>query len=193
MTRTVCWIPAAALGLALFADGAQAQTALTVGTGAGLTIPIGDLADAQGLGWNAQGNIGVQNPGWPIALRFDVMYHSLSGEDGAVGGVQFEGRSLQIISGIANAELYVSRAANGGGLFLVGGAGIYNLDAEDDDDILETESSTDFGLVGGAGYKLAMTNLFLSIEGKFHNIFGEGGDGQLIPINVVVEIPLGGN
>jgi hypothetical protein len=191
MRRTVRWIPLAALGLAAFAANAEAQTALTIGTGAGLTVPVGDLGDSQGLGWNAQVNVGIQNPAWPIALRIDGMYHSLSGEDFEIGGVQAEGAGLNVIAGIANAEFYVARSANGGGFFLVGGVGLYNTDVDDDSDL--TEGSTNFGLLGGGGYKIAMTNLLLSIEGKFHNIFTEGeSNGQLIPINIVAEIPFGG-
>lgn len=183
----------AALGLFIFAGGAQAQTAFTVGTGAGLTVPVGDLADFQGLGWNAQVNLGIQNPGWPVAFRIDGMYHSLSGDDiVSTGGGDVEWPGLNIIAGVANAEFYVARSANGGGLFLVGGVGIYNTDVDDDSEA-ETSSSTDFGLAGGAGYKIAMTNLLLSIEGKFHNIFTEGeSNAQFIPINIVAEIPLGG-
>ena len=190
MRRTVRWIPLAALGLAAFAAQAEAQTALTFGTGAGLSIPMGDLADTHGLGWNAQVNLGLQNASWPIALRIDAMYHTLDGDD-VVDGVDVEFSDLQIIAGVANAELYVARSASGGGLFLVGGVGLYNTDREGDG--VDGESSTDFGLLGGAGYKLAMTNLLLSIEGKFHNIFTEGeSNAQFIPINIVAEIPFGG-
>ena len=182
----------AAFGLFALAGSAQAQTALTIGTGAGLTVPVGDLGDSYGLGWNAQVNLGIQNAAWPVALRIDGMYHSLSGEDFELGGVEVEGSALNVIAGVANAEFYVARNMNGGGFFLVGGVGIYNFDVDDDSEI-ETGSSTDFGLAGGAGYKLAMTNLMLSIEGKFHNIFTEGESGaQFIPINIVAEIPLGG-
>ena len=187
MVRMIRGATSALLGLALFAGAAQAQTALTFGTGAGLTIPVGDLADFQGLGWNAQANIGMQNPMWPVGLRFDFMYHTLSGDD-VVDELDIELPDLQILAGIANVELYVARAANGGGFFIVGGAGVYNFDSEGDDD---GESSTDFGVLGGAGYKLAMTNLLLGIEGKFHHVFADNSV-QFIPINVVVEIPLGG-
>lgn len=191
MNRMIRGAAGTALALALFAGAASAQTALTIGTGAGLSIPVGDLADTHGLGWNAQANVGVNNPVWPVALRFDFMYHTLSGDD-IVDELDIEIPNLQVLAGIANAELYVARAANGGGFFIVGGAGIYNFDFEDDNgDGEDGESSTDFGVLGGAGYKLAMTNLLLSIEGKFHNVFSDENV-QFIPVNVVVEIPLGG-
>jgi hypothetical protein len=189
MNRLIRGAAGAALAITLTAGAVNAQTALTVGTGAGLSIPVGDLADVTGLGWNAQANIGLNNPMWPVALRFDVMYHSLPGEE-ISDALDIEGPDLTVLAGIANAELYVARAANGGGFFIVGGAGIYNFDAEDVGDI-ESESSTDFGILGGAGYKLAMTNLLLSIEGKFHHVFADE-NAQFIPVNIAVEIPLGG-
>jgi hypothetical protein len=189
MIRLIRGAAGASLALALFAGAANAQTALTIGTGAGLSIPVGDLADATGLGWNAQANVGLNNAAWPVALRFDFMYHSLPGEE-LVDDTDIELPDLTILAGIANAELYVARSANGGGLFLVGGAGVYNFDSEDVGDV-DGDSSTEFGILGGAGYKLAMTNLLLSIEGKFHHIFADNSV-QLIPVNVAVEIPLGG-
>ena len=184
MIRLTRGVASAAVALALFAGAAQAQTAFTIGTGAGISVPIGDLSDTHGLGWNAQANLGLHNTMWPVALRFDFMYHSLPGDDEGV--IEFS--DLQVLAGVANAELYVARGANGGGFFVVGGAGVYNFDAESEND---GESSTDFGVLGGAGYKLAMTNLLLSIEGKFHHVFADNSV-QLIPVNIAVEIPLGG-
>ncbi|MGH7127614.1 MAG: hypothetical protein ACREIV_03530, partial [Planctomycetaceae bacterium] len=129
MKRLSGKVAGAVLALAVTVTGAQAQTALTVGTGVGGSLPVGNLADVAGIGWNAQANLGLHNPMWPVGLRFDVMYHSLGLDD------EFGDGDVQIIAGIANAELYVARSPNGGGLFVVGGAGIYNqefgLDGED--------------------------------------------------------------
>ena len=189
MNRLIRGAAGAAVAFALSAGAAHAQTALTIGTGAGLSIPVGDLADVTGLGWNAQANLGLNNAAWPVALRFDVMYHSLPGEE-LVDDTDIELPDLTILAGIANVELYVARSANGGGLFVVGGAGIYNFDSEDVGDI-DGASSTEFGILGGAGYKLAMTNLLLSVEGKFHHVFADE-NAQFIPVNIAVEIPVGG-
>lgn len=197
MIRLTQCVASAALALGLSAGGATAQTALTIGTGAGVSVPIGDLGDFYGIGWNAQANVGVHNTMWPVGLRFDVAYNSLPGD--AIEGEDGDIPGLNIISGLANVELYVARAAAGGGLFLVGGAGIHNIDS----DFEGAEGVTKFGLLGGAGYKLAMTNLFLGIEGKFHHIFTDSdesgdqpgvlsGSAQFIPVTVFVEIPLGG-
>ena len=184
MTKhTIRGMTAAICGVILAAGAAEAQPSLSFGTGVGASMPVGDLGEAYNLGWNAQANLGVTSPTWPVALRFDVQYHSLSGEDNAGVGAE----DLRILAGIANAELFVARS-NGGGFFVIGGAGIYNADAEGD----VGDSSTDFGVLFGGGYKIAMTNLLLSLEGKFHNVFADAIDTQFVPVNIVVEIPFGG-
>lgn len=174
----------ATLLLAASAGAASAQTALTLGTGFGVTIPMGDAADFFNVGWHAQGNIGFSNPEWPVGLRIDGMYHTLGGED--IGG--FESEDLTVIAGVANVQLFLSRNTTGGGLFVVGGGGMYNLDFGEG-----TDSETKFGFMGGAGYKFAMTNLMLSLEAKYHHILTDNDPIQLIPITLAVELPMGGN
>jgi hypothetical protein len=173
-------------GIALMATLALAGTAraqgtsLTLGTGFGGTPPVGDAADFYNLGWNAQANLGLTNPSWPVGLRFDFMYSSLGGED--ILGVE---NKLRIIAGLANVELKLTRTPTGGGFFLVGGPGVYNLESE----VSLGGSNTEMGVFGGLGYKVAMTNLLVSFEGKFHNVFTDDAT-QLAPFNLVVEVPL---
>lgn len=180
----------ATLLLAATAGAAHSQTALTLGTGFGATIPVGDAADFASTGWHAQANLGLTNPDWPVGVRFDGMYHTLGGEDLGAG---LETAGLDIIAGTLNLQLFLSRNVSGGGFFVTGGGGLYNIDSGDDEGLIETESVTKAGIVGGLGYKFGMTNLRLSLEGKYHNIFTEGSSTQLIPITILVEIPLGGN
>lgn len=180
----------AALLLAVSAVAAQAQTALTLGTGFGVTIPVGDAADFVSTGWHAQANLGLTNPDWPVGVRLDGMYHTLGGKDLGAG---LESAGLDVIAGTLNLQLFLSRNVSGGGFFVTGGGGFYNLDFGDDDGLIESASVTKAGILGGLGYKFGMTNLRLALEGKFHHIFTENSATQLIPITILVEIPMGGN
>jgi hypothetical protein len=180
MNRVMRSMASLLVAMAVWASSVQAQSpTVTLGTGAGGTFPIGDFGDTFNAGWNAQANIGLRSPSWPVAFRFDVVYHSLNHD------VPFGENDLGIVAGLANVE-FKFNGATGSGPFIVAGPGYYNLDRE------VTGGESDFGLFAGAGYKIAMTNLLVSIEGKFHNVFTEGNSSRFIPVGLVVEIPLGG-
>jgi hypothetical protein len=182
------------LALGAGAGAAHAQgTTITLGMGAGGAIPIGDFADATKVGLNAQGNVGIRNPTWPVNLRFDLMYSALSGQDVDVGVDEANGPDAKVVAGLANVELPLTRTTWGGGLFVVGGAGVYNRDYDDNtlNGFADRDSETKFGVFGGAGYKWANRSLIVSLEGKFHNIFTDGSNSQMIPVSLVVEIPMG--
>ncbi|MGH7606222.1 MAG: outer membrane beta-barrel protein, partial [Gemmatimonadales bacterium] len=147
-----------AVAFGVFAASAQAQdrTMLTAGTGAGATFPVGNAADRLELGWNAQAQLGLRNASWPVGLRLDLIYNSLSGDD-----VLGSDNDLQVIAGLANIELKLNRGSDAG-LFLVGGPGYYNM--KEEVNLLGDRSDNEFGVFGGAGYRFAMTNLLLSVE-----------------------------
>ena len=175
-----------ALALGVSAAGAQAQdrTMITAGTGAGGTFPVGNAADRLEMGWNAQAQVGLRNASWPVGLRLDLIYNSISGED-IIGS----DNDLQVIAGLANVELKLNRGSDGG-LFLVAGPGFYNM--REEVNLLGDRSDNEFGVFGGAGYRFALTNLLLSVEGRFHNVFTENESTQFIPVSIVAEIPFGG-
>ena len=172
-----------ALALALAAPaaiaGAQdigATRAFTIGVAAGATVPTGDFADAYGTGFNITGMVGFQPAALPVGVRFDLMYHSLPGDE--IAGVELD--DLNIIAGTANAVLTVS---NAGGVrpYLIGGIGLYRADGGGD------ETSTDFGLNGGAGIEFGLAGFSTFLEARFHSVFidDEGtdvGNLNLIPI-----------
>lgn len=177
-------ISAGALALALAAPaavaGAQAvgaTRAFSLGIAAGATVPTGDLADGYGTGFNVMGTLGFQPAALPVGVRFDVMYHSLPGEDFGV----IELPDLSIIAGTANAVLTVS---NAGGVrpYLIGGIGLYRGDAGDDD------TSTDFGINGGAGLEFGLAGFSTFLEARYHSVFvddggvEDAGNANLIPI-----------
>lgn len=171
---------ALALALAVPAlAGAQdvgATRAFSLGIAAGATVPTGDFADAYGTGFNIMGTLGFQPAAMPVGIRFDLMYHSLPGED--LGGV-VELEDLNIIAGAANAILTVS---NSGGVrpYLIGGIGMYRADGGGD------ETSTDFGINGGAGLEFGLAGFSTFLEARYHSVFVDGGEDvgnlNLIPI-----------
>jgi hypothetical protein len=70
--------------------------------------------------------------------------------------------------------------------YLIGGAGVYNLDVKGDDVPPGVESVTKFGLNGGAGFDFKAGAAGIFVEGRFHNVFTEGSNTNFIPLTVGV-------
>lgn len=185
------------VALALTPEQARAQSPVRVmlGGGFGGSMPISAASDFFEFGWFAQANVALARATWPARLRFDVVYHSLEGEEIPA----FDNR-LQIIGALLNLELRIPRTgARDGGLFVVGGPSFYYLDVDQTiqpvgESGLRIDSGGEgqFGLIGGLAYKFAVPRILISIEGKYHAIFTDGGPTQLIPFGIVVEVPLNG-
>ena len=197
-------VKAAALGLAVMAgtagaQGAGATRAVSFGIAAGATVPVGDVADFEGTGFNVMGTLGIQPIAMPVGLRFDVSYHSLSGEDfesivvdrrvrpnlkttgpvpnrQVVPGDDFgSAPDLHIWAGTANAVLTVSNTA-GIKPYVLGGVGLYNIGCDG------CESETKFGLNGGGGLEFALSGFNTFVEARFQSIFTEDSNTNIIPI-----------
>lgn len=193
------------LGLAVTAGTAGAQVmgrTVSVGIAAGATVPTGDVADFEGTGFNIMGTLGIQPVAMPVGLRFDVSYHSLSGDDfgdetivvnqrmrprlkttGPVPNRQIidpidnfgTAPDLHIWAGTANAVLTVSNTA-GIKPYVLGGIGLYNVGCDG------CESETNFGLNGGGGLEFGLSGFNTFIEARFQSIFTEDSNTNIIPI-----------
>jgi len=195
------WV--ATLALAAAATMAQAQTnepqttegTVTFGGAVGATIPIGDFGDFANLGFHLQGMGGFRLAYFPLALRVDVTYHRLGGEDAAVGGVTFNGPDSRIISGTINGLWYFPGATEGttSNFYGVFGVGIYNMNVDFDNPVpgASNDSETGFGINAGGGYRFNLAGFSTFVEARFHNAFGAfRGAGnntesaQFIPVSV---------
>ncbi|HEU4630264.1 MAG TPA: outer membrane beta-barrel protein [Gemmatimonadaceae bacterium] len=207
MQKHVMTGAALTLGLALLAAPASAQDmgltrTVSFGIAAGATVPTGDVADFEGTGFNVMGTLGIQPVAMPIGVRFDVAYHSLSGEDfdeivtvparraranlqrtgltpnrQVTPGDGFSGSApdLHIWAGTANAVLTVSNTA-GIKPYVLGGIGLYNVGCDGCD------SETKFGLNGGGGLEFGLSGFNTFIEARFQSIFTEDSNTNIIPI-----------
>lgn len=173
------------LAAAVVAAPAQAQDmgttrAFSIGIAGGATIPTGDAGDFWDTGFNVMGTLGFQPATLPIGVRFDLMYHNLGGKTTELGGgLEVEGEDASILAGAANALVNFTTE---GGIrpYLIGGVGVYNVDAGGD-------SETKFGLNGGGGLEFALSGFNTFLEARYHRIFFDedesGVDGlSLIPI-----------
>lgn len=172
MKRISCAVTALSFALLATASGAQAQDvgstrSVNFGLAAGASFPTGNFGDAYDTGFNVMGTLGFQPVAMPVGIRFDAAYNSFGSK-----GI-FD--DAKIISGTANLVLTTS---NMGGVkpYVLGGVGVYNLDAGVGD------SQTKFGLNGGAGVEFALSGFNTYLEARYHSAFTEGENTNYIPL-----------
>lgn len=159
---------------------AQESTAFDFAVGGGVTIPTGDFDDASKLGWHGTAAVRILPQNIPVGFQVDGNFSRLSDES------SLDIKS-QLIYGTANV-LYKFQTAEGTRFqpYLIGGGGVYNLDAKGDDVPSGIDSETKFGINAGAGFDIGVGAAALFLEGRFHNVFTEGSDVQFVPITLGV-------
>lgn len=190
MKGIVKGLSALALATAVFAAPAAAQSPVQFGIGGGATLPLADFGDASKLGFHGNALVQFSPAGSPVGIRVDGMYHRLGFSDDletAAGPGNW-----QVISGSANA-VYTFQTAESSMFhpYLIAGAGAYNVKANDDAGLGESE--TKLGINAGAGFDYNAGGAVIFVEGRFHNVFmGDTADNiNMVPITVGVKF--GGN
>jgi hypothetical protein len=171
------------LGAALMASVGTAPAAAQgaeFSLGGGLTLPLGNFDDAAKLGWHGMGAVSFVPQDLPVGFQVDGSFSRLSDESPA-------DIKSQLIYGTANV-VYKFKTSQDTRFrpYLIGGGGVYNLDAKGDDVPSTVESVTKFGLNAGAGFDFKAGSAGIFIEGRFHNVFTEGDNTNFIPFTVGV-------
>jgi hypothetical protein len=182
-------IRSAMLGAVLMASvgaaPAVAQSGARFSVGGGLTVPLGDFADAVGTGFHGLAAVGFQPANFPVGIQVDGMFQRFGVDDDPVfGDVDANFRLLQ---GTVNA-VYAFQTSPDSKIrpYLIGGVGLYNAKVTGDDVIGDPESETDFGINAGAGFDFTAGAVGLFVEGRFHNVFSDPDNTNFIPISVGV-------
>ena len=157
------------VALAVVNTPADAQRRTSFGFAAGASVPVGDLGDATSTGYHVLGTLSISGTAsTPLGFRVDGMFNSLSGKS--------QGPDLSIWT--VNGNLVY---AFPGGLaatpYLIGGAGWYNLKAEEAE-----EGTNELGINAGIGARFALSGFSTFAEVRFHNVFTDGNSARLIPI-----------
>jgi hypothetical protein len=180
---------ACALLVATGTLGAQTSRTVNVGLGAGLTLLTGEDRDFFKDGLNLQASVAVPLRSAGIDLRFDLGYHRIGGKDRFTAPPPSDTLQLgdfNVIALTASAQYYPSPAAPAR-MYLIAGFGLYRLEAKAVHYGQAVEgSSTDFGAAGGVGVSFRLGGMRGFVEGRIHNIFGDGGSAQLYPVTVGV-------
>ncbi len=198
MRSTRCPLIALAL-VALAASPAFAQFGSAphsrmfhIGVGGGVSVPTSDAKDFLKNGWNGQAWVSMTPPILPVTLRatFDLQKSDFKTEVPGVGLPSTTPTGTnQVMAGLANARIDLLH-----GFFVpyvTVGVGGYNLktESEDPSGTETSESTTRFGINGGAGLQLHIKQIQLYVEGRVDNVYTEKGaidtkTIQLVPVTV---------
>src|SRR4051812_36457163 len=176
------------VGMLLGAPALRAQGA-EFSIGAGATVPLDTYGDVVKTGYHGLVGVSFTPSAFPLGIQIDGMYDRLK-QEASVGD-----RTSQIIQGTANL-VYKFKTSEESAFrpYLIGGVGVYNFKVVGGSDVAapgEGNTSTDFGLNGGAGFDIKASGIGLFVEGRFHNVFVGGSDTKFIPITAGIR--LGGN
>jgi hypothetical protein len=156
---------------------AQAQDAkgARFGISGGLTVPIGSLGDGYGSGFNLQGHATIKPSSFPLDLRGDAGFWTNSGKTVRVGGISGSNPSLTLFTVNGNVVYNFEGAKDATFVpYVLGGAGIYTGNRS---------FGTHFGINGGGGVTFKLAGFDAFVEGRLHNVFGDGGSARLIPVS----------
>jgi|SRR5690606_10404305 len=146
---------------------------VTIGLAGGLSMPLGDFGDSFKSGYNVTGSIGFRPAAIPFGIRAEVGYQSFDADGFDI--------TLSTLYGTANAVFNLGAGGTGIAPYVIGGVGMYNVDADMGD------SETEFGFNGGAGLRFALSGFNTFLEARYHHVLTEGDAMTFVPITFGVE------
>jgi hypothetical protein len=144
--------------------------------GGGVAVPLGDFDDVVKVGWQGTAAVSFAPQSLPVRIQVDGSF-SRFGDESPLD------IHSQLIYGTADAVYrFESSEESNFRPYLIGGGGIYNS-KETGSDALRG-STTKFGINAGAGFDFRLGSAGLFVEGRFHDVFVEGPNLQIFPLNV---------
>jgi opacity protein-like surface antigen len=168
----------------------HAQQTYEFGFGGGASLPIGSTSDALTAGPHGILSFSWIPAGSPgLGIQLDGMYQYISGDENKVGGLDVNQQVLDATLSVlyrlpGTAESRIRP-------YVLGGGGVYNFDLKGND-VGNVDSKTKFGLEGGVGADFEITPRFaIFAEGRYHNVFTEGDNFQVLPVSLGGRIGIG--
>ena len=164
--------------------------------GVGLSVPMGDFADATGGDAEAGGGTALAGIEWlptgsSFGLRVDGAYNRFctSACDQPGGDLDIRYRFLNAnLNGLLEFPVGADVSLRP---YVIAGGGIYNYKLVGDDvPAAAGDSESDFGLNAGIGLTYTIGRIGVYGEARFHNVFATGSDLQYVPVMVGLRINL---
>jgi len=174
-----------------------------IGIGGGASIPMSDLGDLVGTGWNGTAFFAL-GMAPKVDVGVDLGYHAWSGKDD-VNGVDLSALDLTGIQGTAFAKYHLGSGTGKAMPYLKGGLGVYNMKEKLDnsDPALSIDESTSkFGFNVGGGvdwtvspmYSIGLNAAYHQImldDEKFKNADGDTYNPSLVTVNLQLSWGMG--
>jgi opacity protein-like surface antigen len=163
------------------------------GVGGGASVPVSHAKDALKNGYNGQAWVSLTPRGVPVTVRaaFDFQRHELEdvavtpGFGPSVPTAAIDGGTNQVLAGLANLRFDLRMGAVEP--YVTIGLGGYNLKTDPSGAGAAGSSATRFGVNGGAGLAVRISQIHLYLEGRVDNVYTEKGTAdkgtlQLVPV-----------
>ncbi|HEY9444406.1 MAG TPA: hypothetical protein VIQ25_14315 [Gemmatimonadales bacterium] len=164
--------------VAISAQAANAQSGVSLGIGGGAVVPTGSLADISKAGYNATISAQFKPAASPLGLQLDGFYNRLA-FDGIDGHTRMIGSTANALFSLPGAVAHP---------YLIGGVGVYNMQATLDG--FGSGSDTKFGFNGGLGVDVGVGSAKLYAEGRLHAIMKGTVDSQSLEETTAYMVPL---
>jgi outer membrane protein with beta-barrel domain len=147
---------------------AQQKSGWEFAAGGGAGLPIGGFNDAFDIGWHATGAVSYTLQGLPLAFQVDMNYARFADESPfALYERLFYGTGNIVYQFRPNGTLLQP--------YVIGGAGVYNLDPQGAD-AAGLPTKTKFGVNGGLGLMFRATPVAgVFFESRFHEVVNGRG------------------
>lgn len=139
------------------------------GVSAGITLPIGRLADDHAAGYTVGGLLEYGVTGQPYALRGELIFQRFALKSGRTIG-----RDVNLTS--LGATIVYKMQQSPTNMFLAGGIAIYN----------GTDLGTRPGLNFGTGIEIPLTGFSATGEARLHLMLADGRPAITLPVTVGV-------
>jgi len=147
----------------------QPTEGIRFGFGVGPTLPIGTFGDVDKMGYHILGALQMPISGSPVHLRVDVLYGKTSHKVG--------GGSTTLFGGTVDALYHLGHRAATARPYILGGLGLYNVDAGG-----PTQSKIAYGFGGGLLFGLSGLNAF--VEARYMSVQTSGSSLSFVPITI---------
>jgi opacity protein-like surface antigen len=161
-----------------------------IGIGGGASIPIADAKDALKNGYTAHAWVSLTPPILPVTLRAAIDYQK--SDLGTVTTRTFTGvpgptGNNQVIAGLANMRINLMRGVVEP--YITAGLGGYSVKTDPSGTGTPSESKVHFGINGGAGLAVRISQIHVYVEGRVDNVYTDKGaidtkTIQLVPVTL---------
>jgi opacity protein-like surface antigen len=144
--------------------------AQSISLAGGLSMPVGDLADADQSGFNGTLGFNFGAPLIPVGARLEAAYNGFNHKNNVAG-------DTRVMSGTINALVGLGMP------YLIGGIGYYNARIKTTVGTLtasESEGGAGFNIGGGLTFPLPSLSPF--VEVRYHQMLGDNDGVKFVPI-----------